>query len=130
MLIHTRPGTLAWPAAMIVWGPGFKATRHRHHCIQLLMAIKGTLLIRRRRGNKWLRYVAALVLPDALHEVDARNTTLLIAFVDAESDWGTALSQRVKTDIFPIPQRELSRWRLKLGTGLSQRRVNRWARTE
>ena len=91
---------MAWPAAMIVWEPGYRATAHRHHCIQLVMAIKGTLMIRSGRGDGWLKCGAALVRPDAVHEVDARNTTVLIAFIDAESDLGSALNERIKSDIF------------------------------
>jgi hypothetical protein len=48
MLIHPNPGALVWPAAMIVWGPGFTTASHRHHCVQLVMAMRGSLLIRRR----------------------------------------------------------------------------------
>jgi AraC-like DNA-binding protein len=130
MLIHTTPGAIAWPAAMFVWGPGYSATAHRHHCIQLVMALQGTLLIRRGGGTRWLRCGAALVRPDALHEVDARNATVLIAFVDAESDWGSALNEHIEKDIFPIPEDQLARWRRRLGQGLNQRRVDQWARLE
>jgi AraC-like DNA-binding protein len=130
MLVHTTPGAIAWPAAMIVWGPGYSATAHRHHCIQLVLALKGTLSIRSGRGKRWLRCGAALVRPDAPHEVDARNTTVLIAFVDAQSDWGSALNDQIENDIFLIPENQLSRWRLRLGQGLNQSRVDRWARLE
>jgi hypothetical protein len=77
MFLPTTPGAMAWPAAMIVWGPGYRATAHRHHCIQLVMAMKGTLMIRSGREDRWLKCGAALVRPDAVHEVDARNTTVL-----------------------------------------------------
>src|SRR5262247_2806111 len=102
MLIQTTPGAVVWPAAMIVWGPGYKAVAHRHHCIQLVMALNGNLLIRGGRRNGWLRCGAALVRQDAVHEVDARNVTVLIAFVDAESELGSALGDRLESDIFPI----------------------------
>jgi hypothetical protein len=88
MLIHPKPGALVWPAAMIVWGPGFTTAGHRHHCVQLVMAMKGTLLIRGKPNDQWIRCGAALVRPDAAHEVDARNTTVLIGFVDSESELG------------------------------------------
>jgi AraC-like DNA-binding protein len=94
------------------------------------MAMRRTLLIRSGRGNKWLRCGAVLVRPDAPHEVDARNTPVLIAFVEAESDWGTALNEQIKRDIFPVPRNRLSRWRLSLGTGLNRQSVERWARRE
>src|SRR5437899_11360542 len=31
MFLPTIPGAMAWPAAMIVWGPGYRATAHRQH---------------------------------------------------------------------------------------------------
>ena len=88
MLVHPTPGALVWPAAMVVWGPGFATAGHRHHCVQLVMAMRGTLLIRGSSGDPWMRCGAALVRPDAAHEVDARNTTVLIGFVDSESELG------------------------------------------
>jgi len=92
MLIHLTPGALVWPAAMIVWGPGFTTAGHRHHCVQLIMAMRGTLLIRGNSDDQWMRCGAALVGPDAAHEVDARDTNVLIGFVDSESELGAALS--------------------------------------
>src|SRR5262245_32388912 len=130
MLLPTTPGAVTWPAAMIVWGPGYKAALHRHHSIQLVMALKGTLLIRGRPKDAWLRCGAVMVRPDAVHEVDARNTTVLIAFIDAESELGSALGERLECDILSIPPNQLARWREKLGDNLSKQRVDRWARTE
>ncbi len=130
MLIDAPSGTITWPAAMIVWGPGYKAAVHRHHCIQLVMALKGTLLIRRGHKDAWRRCGAVLVRPDAPHEVDAQNTPVLIAFVDAESEVGSALRDRIESDIFTIPLNQLARWRATLGDSLSKQRVDQWARTE
>lgn len=39
MLISAAPGALLWPAAMIVWGPGYVSSGHKHHCVQLVMAM-------------------------------------------------------------------------------------------
>jgi len=130
MLVHTTAGVVVWPAAMIVWGPGYKAVTHRHHCIQLVMALKGNLLIRTGRQDAWLRCGAALVRQDAVHEVDAQKSTVLIAFVDAESELGSALSDRMETDIVSIPPNQLARWRVRLGGNLTEQGVDRWARTE
>src|SRR5262249_34437618 len=124
------PGVLTWPAAMIVWGPGYRSTAHRHHSIQLVMAVKGTFRIRRGPGDKWLRCGAALVKPDAVHEVDAEKTPVLLAFVDAESSLGAALNEAIETDISPIPPTQLARWRARLGETLSEGRIDRWARME
>jgi len=130
MLIDTPPGRLVWPAAMTVWGPGFASAAHRHHCVQLVMAMKGTLRIRARSDDNWLKCGAALIRPDAVHEVDARDTTVLIAFVDAESELGSALCERMEGDILPISPIQLARWRALLGEVLSDSSVERWVRTE
>jgi AraC-like DNA-binding protein len=130
MLIHPNPGALVWPAAMIVWGPGFTTAAHRHHCVQLVMAMHGSLLIRGRSNDQWMRCRAALVRPDAAHEVDARDTTVLIGFVDSESELGAALSDRLEGDISRISEAQVARWRAALGRTLTEARVERWVRTQ
>src|SRR5262245_26439173 len=92
----TRPthGALGWPAAMIVWGPGFTAARHSHHSVQLVMAMRGTLLVRSGPEEEWRKCGAALIRPDAFHQIDARVRTVVIAFVDSESELGAALCDR------------------------------------
>ena len=130
MLIGLMPGALAWPAAMIVWGPGYTSTLHRHHCVHLLMAVHGTLRIRGGARQHWLRCGAALVRPDAAHEVDARDATVLIAFVEPESPLGAALSARIERAIMPVPAPELAHWRRAIGRGptLSRPCVEAWVR--
>jgi AraC-like DNA-binding protein len=130
MLMHTSPGTLVWPAAMIVWGPGFTSAAHQHHCVQLVMAMKDTLRIRGGRNEKWLKCGAALIRPDAVHEVDARDSAVLIAFVDAESELGSALCERIEGDILSISPIQLERWRSLLGEAPSESSVERWVRKE
>src|SRR5262245_29934020 len=111
MLMRTLPGSLVWPAAMIVWGPGFTSAAHRHHSVQLVMTMKGTLRIRAGSDHNWLKCGAVLIRPDAVHEVDARDTTLLIAFVDAESELCSALCERIEGDILSISPIQVARWR-------------------
>jgi AraC-like DNA-binding protein len=94
------------------------------------MATKGTFRIRGGRRDRWLTCGAALVRPDAVHEVDARKTPVLIAFVDVESSLGAALNEEIESDIFPIPPNQLTRWRARLGENLSERCIDRWARME
>jgi AraC-like DNA-binding protein len=115
---------------MIVWGPGFKTGGHSHHCIQLVMAMHGTLLIRGRAGDQWMRCGAALVRQDAAHEVDARDTTVLIGFVDSETELGAALSERIERGISCISETQVARWRIALGRMPTEARVERWVRTE
>jgi AraC-like DNA-binding protein len=130
MLIPPNPGALVWPSAMIVWGPGFTTAGHRHHCVQLVMAMYGTLLIRGKSNDQWIRCSAALVRPDAAHEVDARNTTVLIGFVDSESELGAALGERIEGGISIISERQVGRWRVALGRMPTEARVERWVRTQ
>src|SRR5262245_707422 len=89
------PAALLWPAALVVWGPGSASTLHKHHCVQLVLALRETLRVRERARQTWKTCGGVLVRPDASHEVDASNTDVLIAFVDPESDLGTALLDRV-----------------------------------
>ncbi|HEX7959491.1 MAG TPA: AraC family transcriptional regulator [Terriglobales bacterium] len=140
MLIRPTPGAVVWPAAMIVWGPAFASARHSHHCVQLLMAMDGTLEVRSGPRHKWKKCGAALVRPDASHEVDAHGTNvLLIAFVDAESELGAALSERIialsgaqsrQDGISCVPESQVARWRAMLGPRMSESRVERWVRKE
>src|SRR5215472_8403346 len=130
MLIHLTPGRLVWPAAMIVWGPGFTTAGHSHHCVQLIVAMRGTLLIRGNSDDPWIRCGAALVRPDAAHEVDAQDTTVLIGFVDSESELGAALSERIEGGISCVSESQVTRWRLALGRVPTEARVKRWVRTE
>jgi AraC-like DNA-binding protein len=126
MLLRLAPGMVAWPAAMMVWGPGFTSTAHRHHCVQLLMALRGSLLVRGGPQEAWRKCGAALVRPDAVHEVDARGSTVLIGFIDAESEMGAALSERIEGDIACVPAHEVKRWRAVLGPTPNEQGAERW----
>jgi AraC-like DNA-binding protein len=118
----------AWPAALFVWGPGSWSDLHRHHCVQLVMALDGTLRFRRRQRQRWTTSSAVLVRPDAWHEVNARGTHVVIAFVDAESELGTALTTRTASEVAPIPPATVAEWRRQLGEGavLTAARVEPW----
>lgn len=130
VIAHPNPGAWVWPAAMIVWGPGFTSARHSHHCVQLVMVMRGTLRIRSGPGAVWKGCGAALVRPDADHEVDARGKTFLVGFIDPQSELGTTLAERIKGDISHLAATEVKRWRLSLGSKLTQARVERWVRDD
>ncbi|HZT63343.1 MAG TPA: AraC family transcriptional regulator [Burkholderiales bacterium] len=130
MLLHPIPGSLVWPAAMIVWGPGFISASHRHHCVQLVMALQGALRVRRGPADEWASCGAALVRPDAFHEVDASAGPVLIGFVDAESELGAALRERMRRDIVPLGARQVARWRAALKPPLSEAQVERWVQSQ
>lgn len=86
--------------------------------------------IRSRPGVSWKICGAALVRPDADHEVDARGKTLLVGFIDPQSELGAALAQRIKGDISRLAPKDVEHWRLALGSKLSQERVERWVRKD
>lgn len=115
---------------MIVWGPGYTASQHKHHCVQLAMSLCGRLRIRGGPGQKWVWCRAALVRPDAPHEVEAKNVDVLLVFVDAESDLGTALLATIDSEISPVPDSTVLKWRRYLGdsTTLNAERVEPWVR--
>jgi AraC-like DNA-binding protein len=119
----------AWPAALIVWGPGFTSMAHRHHCVQLLMTLRGSLLVRRGSQEAWRKCGAVLVQPDVVHEVDARGSTVLIGFIDAQSEMGAALSERIEGDMACVPAHRVARWRAALGPSPNEARAERWLTT-
>jgi AraC-like DNA-binding protein len=125
---YVGASAFTWPAALFLWGPGSWTDLHRHHCVQLVMALRGTLRFRERRRQRWTRCGAVLVRPDAWHEVDARDTDVLIAFVDAESELGTALAERTELDVAPIASGTIAEWRTQLSesASLTADRVEPW----
>ena len=125
---YVGASAFAWPAALFLWGPGSRTDLHRHHCVQLVMALDGTLSFRQRPRQRWSRCAAVLVRPDAWHEVNARETDVLIAFVDPESELGVALVARTGSDVAPIPPATVAEWRTQLGepTSLTGVRVEPW----
>ena len=65
----------------------------------------------------------------ATHEVDARGTTLLLLFVNAESDMGAVLAERIEREIACVPARQVARWRAVLGLTPDDARAERWLTT-
>ncbi|HKR38686.1 MAG TPA: AraC family transcriptional regulator [Paraburkholderia sp.] len=111
MLIATNSGTFPWPTAMVVWGAGDASSEHRHHSVQLILALSESLHIRGGEGEPWHHCEAALVRANVLHEVDARGSAVLIVFVVPESSLGAALAARIPRDIAHVPAAEAARWR-------------------
>src|SRR5262245_10602173 len=126
MRVQARKGKAPWPHVMIVWGPGFRTRPHHHHCVQLLMSLHGSLRVRSVRGQPWRKCGAVWVRPDVAHEVDARGGTLLIGFINAQSDVGAALSEHIDGEMACVAAREVARWRAELGPAPNEARVERW----
>lgn len=128
MLRPEPSGSLVWPAAVIVWGPGFVSAAHRHQRVQLVLAMEGKLLVRKRPQDEWAKCSGVLVRPGAVHEIDARDGTILIALVDAESELGAALSERLDGDVSCLGARQVASWRAVLGPVPSESRVESWVK--
>lgn len=118
----------AWPAALFLWGPGSWSDLHRHHSVQLVFALRGSIRFRERARDRWVRCGAVVVKPDAWHEIDCRGIEVLIGFVDAESDLAAALGNWAGSNLSPIPPRMIAHWRSKLGNpdSLTAARVQPW----
>src|SRR5262249_308124 len=125
---HMGASAFTWPAALFLWGAGSWSDLHRHHCVQLVMSLNGTLRFRRCPPQRWTTCGPVLVPPDAGHEVNARGTDVLIAFVDPESELGTALVTRTTSDVAPISPATVAEWRTQLGepSSLTAARVEPW----
>ena len=94
------------------------------------MALEGELRVRSGPGRKWTSCGAALIRPDAPHEVEAIEVQVLLAFVDAESDLGAALLQKIASEITVVQDTTVSNWRSDLGdpSTLTGARVEPWIR--
>ena len=125
---YVAASAFTWPAALFLWGPGSWSDLHRHHCVQLVLALDGTRRFRQRSRQRWTTCDAVLVRADAWHEIDARGTAVLIAFVDPESEVGAALGARTVSDVAPIPAAAVAQWRAQLGDSgsLTAARVEPW----
>jgi AraC-like DNA-binding protein len=125
---YVGASAFTWPAALFLWGPGSRSDLHRHHCVQLVLALDGTLRFRQRPRQRWTTCGAVLVRADASHEINARGTSVLIAFVDPESELGAALAERTPRDVAPIPAATVAKWRARLGDSesLTAARVEPW----
>lgn len=125
---HAGASAFTWPAALFVWGPGSWSDLHRHHCVQLVMGLQGTVRFREGRRQRWTSCGAVLVAADAWHEVDARSADVLIAFVDAESELGAALAEWTESSVGPVADATVAKWRAQLGepASLTAARVEPW----
>lgn len=125
---HPTLGAFAWPAAMLVWGPGFTTALHRHHSVQLVMTMQAPLRVRGGAAEKWRTCGAVLVRPDAAHEIDAQDSLVVIGFFAAESELGATLRERIDGDFLCLGSAEVARWRTALGAEPGEERVERWVR--
>lgn len=128
MLSRVSFGAFGWPAAMIVWGPGFTSATHRHHSVQLIMTMHAELRVRGGPAEEWRKCGAVLVRPDAAHEVDAQDGLVVIGFFACESELGLALCERIHGDFLCVGASQVARWRAALGPEPGETQVERWVR--
>jgi AraC-like DNA-binding protein len=119
-------GAAAWPAALIVWSPGFTSTPHKHPAMPLVLTLSGSLRIRGGRHRRWKRCGAALVRSNAVHEVDTQRNSVVLAYVHPQSELGVALAELVTDDITSVTPRLVSGWRATLGSPVSRENVEDW----
>src|SRR5262249_18552145 len=106
----------------------FITARHRHHCVQLVMALGGSLRVRGEAKQRWRRGGAVWIRADAPHEIDARGGPVLIGFIEAESEWGAALSATIRGDICLVNRNEAALWQSAVGPRPTKIVVEQWLR--
>ena len=133
MLIPSKPtygsqGSWAWPAGLVVWGPGHFAAGHAHHAVQLVLCVEGELHVRGNGRGRWRRSGAVIVRPDAAHEINPPSTTVLIAFVDPESALAKTMMAETKQGVTLMPPATVRRWRRQIGAphAVTESRVRSW----
>jgi hypothetical protein len=130
MLLPASPyvgaSAFTWPAALFLWVPVREAT-----CTGIIASSSSWRSTDPSgSGNAHVNGGprAVLVRADAWHEVNARGTDVLIAFVDPESELGAALAQRTASDVSPVPMATVAQWRTQLGdsASLTAARMEPW----
>jgi AraC-like DNA-binding protein len=91
-----------WPPLLATRGPGSRSARHAHHAMHFALGVGGPL--RARAEGRWSEAAGFLAAADRAHEIDARDTDVLLVFLDPESDAGAALAP--EGPLRPISDRE------------------------
>jgi len=92
------------------------------------VALTGTLRVREGARARWRRCRAVVVKANANHEIDGRDSFVLIAFIGAESTLGAAATKHLQSAIGIVSNREAAQWCRALGDpkALDSARVKRW----
>jgi AraC-like DNA-binding protein len=79
-----------WPPLLAARGIGAASTRHAHHAMHIVLAVRGELSVRVRDAEA--RSAAGVVTaPDVPHAIDAEGKDTLLVFLDPESAAGASL---------------------------------------
>ncbi len=94
MTASSLPALILWPDSALYAGPGFDADMHRHHALQICMALEHPLRYRSRRECAWLTSQAVAIDADQSHELQCSGQVLVL-FVAPESDLQKLLVARL-----------------------------------
>jgi hypothetical protein len=105
--LPTSPGLPApplWPPLLATRGPGGRSAAHAHHAMHVVVALDGELRVRAGRGP-WQRAAGVISAPDVPHAIDAAGLTILLVFLDPESQAGQSLRALVDGPLRILPRR-------------------------
>ncbi len=91
----TMPTLLLWKDSALYVGPGFDAELHRHHALQLCVALDQPLRFRTATDKPWQQAEAVAINADQPHELQCQGT-LVVLFISADSD----IQTRIAADLF------------------------------
>jgi AraC-like DNA-binding protein len=97
-----------WPPTLASLGPGAESAPHAHHAMHMVLALAGELRVR-GSGQEGRSAPGVLTAPDVPHRIDARGVTVLLVFIDPESDAGAALRATLNAPIRAITDPERAR---------------------
>ncbi len=86
-----------WPSLLAVQGPGEASDGHEHHTFHLVLARSGHLTVCVRDGQPRTA-AAVLTRPDVPHAISCPSSSVLLLFVDPESESGDRLHAALGTD--------------------------------
>ena len=92
-----RPSLLLWQDCAIYIGPGFDAELHRHHALQLCVALGQPLRFRAAPDMPWQQAEAVAINADQPHELQCHGIVVVL-FASAESDIQAGIAQRLFDD--------------------------------
>jgi AraC-like DNA-binding protein len=90
-----------WPPLLASRGKGGRSGKHAHHALHFILAIDGEL--RAKVGDRWQSAAGIVTAPDAVHEIDASDSHVLIVFLDPESTAGAAIVGLIANAEPPLP---------------------------
>jgi AraC-like DNA-binding protein len=84
-----------WGHRLLLLGPGFSASLHRHHAGQIAFALGGMLRVRTGVAGQWEVAEALFIPPDQDHELVIDGDTAAFVFIEPESAECSALEERL-----------------------------------